>query len=90
MIPFKFTESNIRYKAPQDLEESQVRTINAYHGVIIKDSLDGLPIIVTAWKPDERELEVLKSGGCVYMTLVTAALPPHLLTTSFQEAINPS
>lgn len=90
MSPVNFIEANRRYGPPQDLEESQCGTIHAHVGVIDSGSVEGTPMIVTAWKPDARELERLVSGGLIFITFLAIGLPPHMVTTSFSEATKPA
>lgn len=88
MTPIKFNEATTTFGAPTDLSESQCSKIPAYIGTVEKGSVEGSPIIVTAWKPNSAELEVLQAGGSVFVSFLSSGLPPHLLTTSFPESIN--
>jgi hypothetical protein len=85
MTPAKFPEANVQYGACEGFTESQIAMIPAYKGEAMAGSCDGAPCIISAWKPTERELAVLNSGGLVFLT-VLGELPPHCLTTSFFEA----
>lgn len=90
MTPVTFTEANTRYGPPSDMVESQVATIHAHVGTVAAGSCEGSPMIVTAWKPDERELARLNAGEPLFLTFLAGGLPPHMVTTSFQEATNPA
>lgn len=87
MNPVQFPQANTRFGPPEDLEESQCRNIHAFAGEIRGGSIDGSLIVITAWKPTEEEIEQLKRGGYVYLTVI-GGLPPHCLTTDFKSAIN--
>ena len=89
MTPVSFPEANCNFKAPPDLEESQCMTIPAYKGIIERGSVEGAPIVVVAWKPSIEELEILKRGGPIFLSML-GGLPPHFLTTQFEEAIRPA
>lgn len=90
MTPAPFPEANTRFGPPQDLTDAQCLPVMAYVGQVRGGSVDGYPVIVTAWRPDARELEVLKAGGAVYLSFASDGLPPHFLTTSFEEATHPA
>ncbi len=67
------------------MAESQVKTIRAYLGQVKDGSCDGMSMVIVAWTPSPEELEDLKAGRPVFLTCM-GSLPPHFLTTSFQEA----
>ena len=87
MNAINFPEANKNLGAPTGLDESQVKTIPAFFGQITGGNLDGLNMIVVAWKPSLREIEELKNGGSVFLTVI-GGLPPHFISTSFKEAVS--
>ena len=89
MTPVKFPESNAHFGPPPDLEESQCKTIHAHIGQVERGSCEGATLVVTAWKPDERELAALNAGQPVFLSCL-GGLPPHFITTNFAEATNPA
>lgn len=89
MIPTNFPEANKQFCAPPDLDESQVMTIPAYLGAIERGSMEGAPIVVVAWRPHQADLERLAAGQPIFLSVV-GGLPPHFLTTSFEEATHPA
>lgn len=89
MTPVSFVQANANFSAPSDLHEQQVRTIPAFKGEVKFGSCDGVPLVVVAWKPDERELQALNAGEPVFLSCI-GGLPPHFLTVSFTEATNPA
>jgi len=84
MKPVKFPQANCTFKSPPDLEGS-CQEIAAYQGQCSGGIFDGGMICVTAWTPSEEDLMMLKMGGAVFLTTM-GGLPPHRLTTSFNEA----
>jgi len=90
MTPVEFTEANAKFGPPKDLEETQCRTVPAYIGQVRGGSVDGSNVIITAWKPSEEDLVGLNKGQPVYLSIMAANLPPHLLTLDFKSAISPS
>lgn len=84
-----FPEANTVFRAPSDLEESQCSAAPAYKGAVARGSVEGATIVVTAWQPSPAELEQLRNGGLVYLS-VLGGLPPHFITTEFNQAINPA
>lgn len=89
MTPSTFPEANVRLGAPDGLTDTQVMTIPAYVGEVVGGSVDGLRLVVVAWKPSAIELERLNQGGEIFLSCLNI-LPPHFLTTTFAEAINPA
>jgi hypothetical protein len=85
MTPTFFPEANKPFGPPIDMEESQVATVHAYIGEIKRGNLDGCMFVVTAWTPSEEELKELNAGSPVFLTCV-GGLPPHFITTNFQNA----
>lgn len=91
MSPTQFPEANTTFGPSADLEESQCFRIPAYRGEVRnpKSSVDGALICVVAWMPTNEEIEALKSGVPVYLSCL-GGLPPHFLTTNFEDATNPA
>jgi len=85
MSPANFPESNGSFCAPSDMDESQVLTIEAFKGVVQGGNLDGCQFVVVAWLPTPEEIEQLKAGQPIYLSIL-GGLAPHFLTTSFKEA----
>lgn len=88
MEPFKFPQFNVRYGPPEGLEESQVRTIWAWHGQC-GGSCDGLNLVVVAYKPTPEEIAHIVSGKPIFISQL-GGLAPHFLSTSFEQATNPA
>jgi hypothetical protein len=85
MMPSNFPESNCNFSAPSDMDESQVLTIPAFKGIVNGGNLDGCPFVVVAWIPTPEEIEQLKAGQPVYLSML-GGLSPHFLTTNFKHA----
>lgn len=80
-----FKGANAEVKAPEDLTETQCLTISAYVGKVEGGSCDGARQVIVAWQPTSAELEALNAGAPVFLA-VLGGLPPHTITTSFEEA----
>lgn len=89
MIPVDFPEANTNFKAPASLEESQVAPVRGYHGIVERGSVEGLPVVVVAWQPDAEDLTALNQGKPIFLSTL-GFLPPHFLSTSFEEAKQPA
>ncbi len=89
VTPVEFIESNCFYGAPPDLDGAQVATVRAYRGVVTGGSLDGVPIVVTAWKPDANELALLQVGHPIYISFI-GGLPPHMAAMDFAQVTHPA
>lgn len=86
MSPVDFQESNIVYGPPEGMAESQCMSIRAFRGELASGPLDGVTIVVTAWRPTDEERRIIAEGGDLYLTCV-GGLPPHLLSVSFANAV---
>jgi len=87
MIAIHFPEANATFGPPPDLHENQVRRIAVYTGTIERGSCEGATMCVSAWQPTAEELADLNAGRPVFLA-VLGGLPPHFLSTRFQDAIN--
>lgn len=82
-----FPETNAIFSPPKDL--SQCLPVRAFLGNAAGGSLDGMEIIVVAWKPTQLERQAIYDGAPVYLS-VLGGLPAHFLTTNFEEATHPA
>lgn len=89
MTPVGFPQANAVFGPPPGFAEQQVAPVYAFKSETRSGSCDGTMMVVTAWKPDERELQRLSAGEPIFLT-VLGGLPAHMLTTSFEEATHPS
>ncbi len=85
MKPTDFPESNIVFGPPAGMDESQVFSTPAFAGKIHGGNLDGSSVSVVAWQPSPEEIEQIKNGAPIFLT-VLGCLPPHFLSLSFKEA----
>lgn len=85
MKPISFPEANVKFHAPDDLDESQVFAIDAYRGAINQGNLDGGIVVVTGWLPTPEELAELNVGKPVYLSML-GGLMPHFLSTDIKAA----
>lgn len=89
MIPHHFKQANARLGPPEDLEETQCMTISAFVGQVQGGSVDGSPFTVVAWQPSAEEVKELADGGLIYISML-GGVPPHFLTTNFEQATKPT
>lgn len=87
MIPIDFPGANAVATAPEGMTQDQVAPIPIFKGEIKGGPLDSMPIIICAWKPSETDIELLRKGGAVYLSVIGAGLPPHILSCTINEAI---
>jgi hypothetical protein len=89
MEPVTFPQATTIFGPPPGLSESQVRSIPAYVGQVRTGSCDGLPQVVVAWKPTPAEIEAIRNGCPIFLSII-GGLPPHCLTTDFESATHPA
>lgn len=91
MMPVEFEEANITFTPPDGMTEDQCQRIRAYRGTVTSPSpVEGMPIVVTAWKPNDEEIKDLLRGKPVYIAMLSSAPCPHMLTTNFAQATQPA
>lgn len=87
MIPENFDQANAIFRPPSDLTH-QCGAILAFKSVIETGSLEGSPLVVTAWKPSDLELAAILRGKPIFVSFL-GGLPPHFVTTDFHAATHP-
>ena len=88
MKPVPFPQASTFFGPPPGLEESQVMTIPAFVGTVVRGSLEGADVVITAWQPDAADLDRIKQGAPVFLTFL-GGLPPHMVSTDFDTAKTP-
>jgi hypothetical protein len=89
MTAIDFSQANKYFGPPAGLEESQVRSIPAFVGDTTSGSVDGVPLVVVAWQPSFEDLELMKQGKPIFITMM-GGLAPHYLSMSFEQATHPA
>ncbi len=89
MTPVAFAQANTRFGPPGDLEESQCKAVPAFRGAVQGGSVDGANVVVVAWLPAPAEVLRILHGQPIFLSCL-GGLPPHFLSTTFEEAIKPS
>jgi hypothetical protein len=87
MKPIDFLEANVSFGPPPGFSEEQVATVRAHRTTLRGGSCDGAEVVVTAWRPSDAERLRLAAGAPVFLTFMGGGLPPHAVTTSFDEAM---
>ena len=90
MNPIDFPEANCAFHAPPDMAASQVLTVRAYYGKVTGGSVDGAPLVVTAWSPSPAELAALNAGRPLFLSFLACGLPPHFPSVDFHLASHPA
>lgn len=85
MKPAEFPEANTIFGPPDGMAVDQVHPIHSWLGSVNGGSLDGMSLVITAWRPTPEEIEQLKNGGLVYIAMI-GGLMPHNLNTDFETA----
>lgn len=90
MTPVAFPEANTDFNPPAGFEPSQVAPVRAFSGNVVGGSVDGMPVVVTAWMPSPEDIAALAAGRPLYVSIIGGFLPPHMVTTDFAAATQPS
>lgn len=89
MIATTFPEANKQYGPPPGLEEPQCMTIPAFEHQVLGGSCDGLKQVVVAWKPTDEEIELIKQGKPIFISMM-GGLAAHYPSLNFYDATHPS
>lgn len=82
-----FPQSNTVFGPPPDLTKEQCNSIPAFLGICVGGSCDGSKMVVVAHQPTAEDIARILAGEPIFLTCM-GGLPPHLMTTSFAEAVN--
>lgn len=80
MHPTNFIGANKIVGPPPGVLEAQVASIPAYVGKHKHGPFDGTQFVVVAWVPSPEDLERIKSGMPIYLTML-GGLMPHFMST---------
>ncbi len=90
MKPVSFPQANAKFGPPEGMSEEQVSSVDVFGGKIQGGHLDGSNIIITCWEPTDEELTQILVDRKIYFSILslgdTPILPPHCITTNFQDA----
>jgi len=85
----EFPQANHVFGPPPGMSEDQVQEAHVFVHDIEGGSCSGHPMIVVAWQPTLVDIERLREGELMYLTIIGEDLPAHFLSTSFKDATNP-
>ena len=77
MIPSSFPESNNYLNPPDGVDVNTCQVLSVWQG----PSADGVPLVISCWKPTKEELEQLNRTGRIWLYVWGATMPPVALLT---------
>ncbi len=82
MLPSAFDEDNAILDAPPGLVDL-CQSLSVYIG----GTRDGMPVVISCWKPSVEELEEIKRTGRIWLTIMGHMMPPVHLSSEkpFEE-----
>jgi hypothetical protein len=91
MMPLEISEANMTLLLPNDLlgHKTKARCVRARIISVTDGPLDGLSIVIIAYKPSPLDISRILSGEPIYLSFM-AGVAPHFLSTALEEALNPS
>ncbi|GAA4328506.1 hypothetical protein [Flaviaesturariibacter amylovorans] len=72
MLPTTFPESNFVYTKPAGWTDEQCSDLPVFEGAYP----DGTPVIVSCWRLNKEEMELIQQTGCVYLMVIGQGTPP--------------
>lgn len=81
MLPVNFPEANIVYQKPDGWTDEQCSDLSAFKGV----TAEGLPFINTLWQPSKEDIENIRAGRPILLSIHCYTMIPVSLAT-FNEA----
>jgi hypothetical protein len=79
MMPTQHTSNNDVLGAPKDWDQGAM-PCGAL--AITRCDIDGLPCIMSFWRPSLEEINILKEGGTVALMVFGQGMPPVTLAAS--------
>jgi hypothetical protein len=76
MVPSSFENENIVFDSPPGMSPDECEPVNAFIGT----DPDGVPIVITCWKPTKEELEEIIRTGRIWCYHFGHQLQPHTLS----------
>jgi hypothetical protein len=91
MMPLEIAGTNVTLMLPSDLlgNKTKARCVRARIVSIKNGPLDGLSVAVVAYKPSPLDVSRILAGEPIYISFL-AGVAPHFLSTTLEEALNPS
>lgn len=83
MNPINFEGANMNFTKPSDMTDEQCSSLPAWKG----EDKDGVPIIVSYWQPNQKDIELIKNGHSLCLIVCGENMPPVSLCT-FDENNN--
>lgn len=77
--PIKFPEANHIFGKPKDMTDEQCSSLHTFVGT----SSDNFPLIISKWQLSEKEIEILNTTGCIYLTVIGKNQPPISITSEY-------
>ena len=75
MIPTSFDESNGVLDKPPGMTYDECEVLSVWRG----ESSDGVPLVVSQWKPTREELDEINRTGRVWLIVLGHTMPPASL-----------
>ena len=75
MFPCSFDEANQIYDKPESMSYDECEALSTFTGL----SADGVPVIISCWKPTREELDEINKTGRIWCFHYGTILPPHAL-----------
>lgn len=72
MIPSSFDESNEVLDKPPGMTYDECVALSVWRG----ESADGVPLVVSQWRPTREELAEINRTGRVWLTVLGVTMPP--------------
>jgi hypothetical protein len=72
MTPASFDESNVVLDKPQDMSYDECDALS----VLRTETTEGLPVVISCWKPTKEELDEIIKTGRVWLTIYGYTMPP--------------
>ena len=82
MISVRIKDSNTVYGTPDDWDNRNGECANLF---VRKQVQDGVPVMLSAWKPTALELEMLQGGASIVLGVLGEGHPPVLMYVSDEE-----
>jgi len=77
MLPIDFKEANFTFAKPEGWTDEQCSDLRVWKG----NDTEGMPLIISAWKPSKEDLEALNNGQPLFLSVYGSGMPPVSIFT---------
>lgn len=77
MLPAEFDQANFTFTKPANMTDEECASLPVFKG----QDTNGLPVIISKWRFNKEDLEIIAETGEIWLQIVGDGMPPVSLYT---------